>query len=106
MIANVSHMAKVPEMVKQAVLNLKEDVEQLVKQSMKIANELPDLKQKGQKCYENHLSRPGTCYEHSFGPIKYSHKARVRWERYMRLKYARNKVVFNANLWPKTHMKK
>jgi predicted ATP-grasp superfamily ATP-dependent carboligase len=40
-------MSKVPTMVQDAVLNLKVDVEQLVKQSMKIATELPDLKQKG-----------------------------------------------------------
>lgn len=107
LIENAAMISKIPQLVEDAINNLKSDITHLVKHAMKLNTELPDLIAKGKACRAAHLSRPETCYEKVFGPIKYSAKARKQWEKYMHKKAKKGEFPFdfNPNEYPKTQQK-
>ena len=67
---------------------------------------MDEFKEKGKECHEKQKLRPKDAYFEVFGPIYYSMKVRIKWERYMRKKlWRKHRKIFRPLDYPKTYMK-
>ena len=101
---NMKAISNMPGLIKQALEDLKDDLEQIKVSGEEMKNNMPKMKSDGASCNGKGLTNPVACHKEIYGPIKYTRAQRNVWEARMRDRFRAKGQTFQPSNYPTTDM--